>query len=364
MRRLLMPLGFVALAVLGFIVATPEPRKPDDPFAAVLDRDAIVRLQRETINARRDSLGGLSRAIARVTTRQSAEARVRALPAGLGAYYFSVDADVPAASRDSFAAKITREFASLPAEARVPVRVFVVWDSVRYGFYERAVVVPRTADQPCVVMVHVGTRSGRPALPLPTDRVVGTCGFFARFGSPGSQVRDWLVETQGLSAVSDEPPLRQRIPPRFRFAGRDIARAVPVAACLAGRDDPCADVFFSANAWYGATGAYSELESARGVFRAAPGWANGFSFTDLAQLRASLGDERFGELWRSPLSPDMAYENLEGRHIATFVRAELLKQVEPHRPGPLHAGLPIAFGVAIGAGFGLLAIRRTPRARS
>jgi hypothetical protein len=364
MRQLLVPLGVVVLAALGFMAATPEPRRPDDPFAAVLDRSAMVRAERALLNARRDSLGGLSRAISRITTRQNAEARVRALPAGLGAYHLVVDADVPEVSRDSFTAKVRREFASLPAEPRVPVRVFVVWDTLRYGYYERAVVIPARDDQPCAVMVSVGTRRGRPAIPAAVDRIVGTCGFYARFGMPGAPIHEWLAETQGLSAISDEPPHTEVHPPRMRIAGRDVARAVPIASCLAGRDDPCGEVFFSANAWWGASGPFTELDAARGVFRASPGWANSMAFTNLARLREALGDERFGELWRSPLPGPMAYENLEGRHIATFVRGELLKDFQPHRPGPLHAGLPLALGIAIGAGFGVLAIRRTPRARS
>lgn len=364
MRRLMIPVGFVVLAVLGFMAATPEPRQPDDPFDAELNRSTSVRKARDLVSARRDSVGGLNRAISRITTRQRAAERLRELPAGLGAYHLVVDADVPAASRDSFTAKIRREFATLPAVPRVPLRVFVDYDSVRYGFYERSVVIPDAPDQPCVVIVPVGNRRGRPALPVAVDRIVGTCAFYARFGMPGEPMRDWLAKTQGLSAISDEAPRNPRHPPRMRIAGRDVARAVPIASCLAGRDDPCADVFFSANMWMGAGGPFTELESAQGVFRASPGWANSMAFTILARLRQTLGDERFGQLWRSPLSPPMAYENLEGRHMATFVRSELFKEFEPHRPGPLHAGLPLALGVAIGAGFGVLAIRTTRRARS
>lgn len=364
MRRLLIPLGIAVLTAIAFMAATPEPRQPDDPFAAVLDRSAVVGRERALMAARRDSLGGISRAIARITTRQLAEERVRALGAGVGGYHLAVDANVPEASRDSFTAKVRREFASLPAEPRVPVRVFVVWDSARFGWYERAVVVPTRDDRPCTVMVYVGTRRGLPALPIAVDRVVGTCGFYARFGMPGAPIREWLALTQGLSAISDEPPQVEVHPPRMPLRGRDVARAVPIASCLAGRDDPCAEVFFSTNAWMGATGPFTDLESARGVFRAYPGWANSMAFTNLARLRESLGDDRFGELWRSPLPSPMAYENLEGRHIAGFVRAELLKDFEPHRPGPLHAGLPLALGLAVGAGFAVLAIRRTPRARS
>lgn len=364
MRRLLVPAGFVILAALGFMAATPEPRQPDDLFAAALDRSAAVRTERALVSARRDSLGGLNRAMSRISARQNADARVRALPADAGVYHLSVDADVPAASRDSFTAKIQREFASLPAEPLVPLRVFVVSDSVRYGFYERSIVIPNAPEQPCVVLVSLGTRAGRPILPAVVDRVVGTCAFFARFGMPGVPMREWLAQTQGYSAISDEPPRNPRHPPRMRIAGRNIARAVPMVSCLAGRDDPCADVFSSANIWMGAGGAFSELQSAQGVFRASPRWANSMAFTLLARLRQSLGDERFGELWRSPLSAPMAYENLEGRHIATFVRGELLREFEPHRPGPLHAGLPLALGVALGAGFGVLAVRTTRRARS
>lgn len=364
MRRLLMPAGFVTLAVVGFLAATPEPRQSDDPFAAALDRSSVVRAERALVSARRDSVGGLNRAISRIGARQLADARVRALPADAGAYHVSVDADVPAASRDSFTAKIRREFASLPAEPRVGLRVFVVSDSLRFRTYERSIVSPDAPDQPCVVLVNLGRRPGHPILPSAVDRIVGTCGFYARFGMPGAPMREWLAHTQGYSAISDEPPRNPRYPARVRVAGRDIARAVPMVSCLAGRDDPCADVFSSANIWMGAGGAFSELPSAQGVFHAFPGWANSMVFTLLAQLRHSLGDERFGELWRSPLPAAMAYENLEGRHIATFVRAQLLKEFEPHRPGPLHAGLPLALGVAVGAGFGLLAIRAAARRRS
>lgn len=363
-RRLLVLLGFVALAVFGFMAATPKSEGPDDPFAAMMDRSDEVRRERATNRARRDSLGGVSRAIGRTISMDLAARRVGALPAGLGAYHVSVDANVPAVSRDSFTTKIRAEFASLPAQARVPLRVFVVFDSVRVDFYDRTVVIPDTPDRPCVVIVSVGigTRGGRPALPRPVDRVVGTCGFYARFGMPGAPMRDWLLETQGLSAISDEPASAPRFQPPIRLAGRQVAQASPIAACLAGADEPCTDAFFSGLGWFGMGGPYAEVS--RGVFRASPTWANAMAFTVLARLRLSLGDERFGQLWRSPLSPAMAYENLEGRHIATFVRAELLKEFAPHRPGPLHAGLPLVLGVALGAGFGVWAIRRTPRDRS
>lgn len=365
MRRLLIPLGFAAATAIAFVAATPEPRGPDDPFSAVLDRSDVVALERRTLKARRDSVFSLSSAIHRAATRQVASVRVRALPRDLGSYHVSVDADVPAITRDSFASRLAEEFASLPAQARVPLRVFVTTDSTRWSFYERAVVTPTSADAPCVVMVRIGSRPNRAIVPVRTDRVVGTCAFYARFGMPGAPIADWLAKTQGLSAISDLPPSNpQRSEPRVRLTGREVARAAPIAACLAGQDEPCVDVFFSAIAWTGLSGPYADLPSAQGVFRASPVWANGRVFSHLANLRASLGDERFGQFWRSPLPPALAYENLEGRPIAEFVRGELLSEVEPYRPGPLHAGFPLALGVAIGAAFGVWAIRRTPRDRS
>jgi hypothetical protein len=289
----------------------------------------------------------------------------RALPATGRSYVFSAHAALPERTRTAFAAQLQRELAPLGDSLAHPVRVHLEHDSALIGGYRRIVVLPRDAGEPCTVVFLLSNARQRDVMPLTDDRLIGTCGFYATFGAPGPGMHRWLFDTRGVMAAADfEMPLRNPNA-RHRITSGDILIAPEAAACVAGNDAACV-LAWEGGAWIRRAATRDSLftEKTRGTVRGFSYSARNVPGRNLGDLRGFMSDENFRELWRSTEPPVVAYERIEGQSIAHFARARLLMEIEPHRPGPLHANLPMTLGIALGAGAAALAIRFTKRQRT
>lgn len=238
-------------------------------------------------------------------------------------------------------------------------------DSLGRGSYTLIAVLPRDHSEPCSVVVLLPVERPRDLEPTRSERLIGTCGFYARFGAPGRGMSEWLLATRGVHAMTDSARERIGNGVLHRIGPEDAWASPETSACAAGDMQMCTAAFDGSRWMQSLYSRDSALtESTRVTVRMtafARQWVPGRNFSD---LREAMTDERFAKFWQHEGDPIAAYEAVEGRSIGYFVRDRLLLEVEPHRPGPLHADLPTALGVAIGALAAALAIRLTKRQRS
>jgi hypothetical protein len=136
-------------------------------------------------------------------------------------------------------------------------------------------------------------------------------------------------------------------------------------ACAAGDTDACTNILVKRrHGWWFQRSDTLMRDATPGVIATHPFITLQTPGTYLALMRTELGDERFGEFWRSDAGPAEAYEAISGRSLGDFVYDDLMLYVEPHRPGPLHAGLPLGLGLAMGVAGAVLAVRLTRREQS
>ena len=358
----------IALTIMGLIAAGMIYLLLVPDFATELERVAMWRssipeiaAEEVLLEARQDTMRALLAARERLVALEAA----RALPITARPYAFSADAALMPATREAFDQRAQSELASIGDSLEYPVRVHLVRDTSMIGGYRRIVVLPRDARDPCAVVVLLSNARQRDVLPKSEDRLIGACGFYAAFGAPGSGMERWLLETRGIMAAADIEMPAQYDGPRHRLTSSEVVVAPEAAACVAGNDDACVTAW-EGSSWMRRLANRDSLfpEATRGTVRSFAYSAQNVPGRNLGDLRGAMSDVNFRRLWRSTEEPVVAYETIEGRSIAYFVRDRLLTEVEPHRPGPLHATLPFALGVAIAAGAATLAIRFTKRQRS
>jgi hypothetical protein len=368
MKRAVLSLaGTVAVAVAAVAVIVPE--RSDlpayGPFSSWLSHVPEVAAAEVLYEARVDSMVELRALRRRLETRAAA----RALAPVQERLALTADARLPADLRARFAEKVQTEFADYPAPVgRVRVHLAVAGETVRGG-YARSIVLPAAANDACTVVIEVPLTARRIA-PRTQERLVGSCGFYARFGAAGSGMRAWLERTRGEVAAADILPTEHAATPagtarRNRIAATDVVFVPSAAACAAGDDAVCSSLFDVR--WRGRqdeTPPSDVAAQARDVLRGDAVYPLAPASTHLAAMRAELGDERFAEVWRSATAPAEAYAVLEGRSVGTLVRDQMLREIEPHRPGPLAARVPMMLGVAVaGLCFGMT-VRVMRRQRS
>lgn len=367
-RSLLAVVGTVVVAVAAFAVLVPDRREDTDHSQSWLSHIPEVAAAESLQTARVDSMIELRALVQRLETRAAA----RALPPAAEPLAFTADPRLPAEVRARFAEKVRAEFATLQSSAegdalrgRVRVHLAGVTGTVR-GNYLRYVVLPDAPDAPCTVMLEAPVSTNRLA-PRGREYLLGTCGFYARFGAAGPGMRAWLEETRGEAAAGDVAPApdstyRSRTGRRHRISALDMIYAPDAAACASGNDAACTALFDVR--WRGRwanRGSGLEDARARDVLRGDPYFPLSPSSVHLAAMRVELGDTRFAEVWKSAQGPADAYESLEGKSVGALVRAQMLQEIEPHRPGPLAARLPMLFGLAVAglcAGVAVSAARR------
>lgn len=365
MKRLLLTIVGIIGAVMTFVVLVPE--FTSGPILGGWWRDPdLIAIQQE-LYAQQDSIRTLNGVYERLLALEVArDGRVAQRGPKAGPRLtFVKDPALSATVHEAFERRIRDELGSLGDSLKYPVRVHLAHDSAGRSSYMRLVVLPRDESEPCALVLLISRPRGRDVLPMAQDRVIGTCGLYAAFGAPGPGMTKWLLETRGRYAVTDIAMPLQISRGRQSLRGRDIASAPEVAACLAGSDSACV-TSWEDQSWLERANSRDAvwLEATHGTVRAFPFSALNSPGRNLGDLRGAMTDVRFQELWKSALGPAGAYEAVEGRSIALFMRERLLLELEPHRPGPLHADLPLALGLAIAALAAALAIRFTKRQRS
>ena len=60
--------------------------------------------------------------------------------------------------------------------------------------------LPERPGDACVVVFRLPTAQRTSFTPAATQRLLGTCAFYAAFGQPGEGTQRWLAETRGVSA--------------------------------------------------------------------------------------------------------------------------------------------------------------------
>lgn len=361
MKRIAVSIMGLLAAGMTFVLLVPD-------FSTELSRAAMWRSSipevaalEVLLAARQDSVRGFQGARERLVAIEAA----RALPSTGRAYAFSADAALRPGTRAAFDAQLRSELAPLADSLEYPVRVHLEQDTTIVGGYRRIVVLPRNDREPCTLVILLSNARERDIRPASDDRLIGTCGFYAAFGAPGSGMQRWLFSTRGAMAASDIAIPTRGNGERHRLTDGDVIVAPEVAACAAGNDSACV-LTWEGSEWMRRLANRDSLfsEATAGTVRAFQYTAQTVPGRNLGDLRAFMSDQNFRRLWRSAEEPVVAYESIEGRSIAYFARERLLAEIEPRRPGPLHANLPTALGAAVGLGAAFLAIRFTKRQRT
>lgn len=364
MKRFVLTIVGIIGAVMAFVVLVPDAAIAP---GVVLWRDPELRPIQKRLGALQDSIRTMDGVYERLVALEAARSERVSTGARTArpSLTFVKDPALSATVNEAFERRIRDELGPLADSLKYPVRVHLVHNDAPISAYRRIVVLPRAESEPCSLVLLIARPRGGDVLPLDQDRVIGTCGLYAAFGAPGAGMTKWLLDTRGRYAVADIAMPLQTSRGRHRLRGAEVASAPEVAACLAGSDSACVTAWEDLR-WLDRANSRDAawLEATQGTVRAYPFSALSNPGRNLGDLRGAMTDVRFRELWKSALDPAGAYEAVEGRSIALFMREQLLLELEPYRPGPLHADLPLALGVAIAALAATLAIRFTKRKRS
>lgn len=290
----------------------------------------------------------------------------------------------PRIGRES-AERVRRRFEHEVREAggdasRYPLAFVVRIDSTNpTQIYQRAVALPERAGDPCTVVMTVPFTLRNTLFPVATQRLLGTCAFYAAHGAPGPEVERWLRDTRVASAqyiarpnafVGDTGDLKLGV----RWYGWNTDAAALVR-CRTGTEEACLR-------WLSPDPAAPALfeqsrEGVRAIDRTplstvAPGteaYQSGSWGGDLYLLRggllgtmaSELGPERFGSLWRDTRPLEESFRANEGRTLGAWVADYVAERTEPYVAGPGLRLLPIVLSLALVVGATLLGIFRSPR---
>lgn len=358
-------------------------------IAGVLIPKAENDLFRNERQARTDSLWDAwissaeqMRLFKRVVDRAEAREISRALPpVRADAPLIRID---PRIGRES-EARVRRRFDDEVREAgggasRFPLALVVRIDSTNpTGIYQRAVALPERAGDPCTIVLTVPFNLRNTLFLVATQRLLGTCAFYAAHGAPGPEVERWLRDTRVASAqyiarpnafVGDTADLD--LSARWYGFTTDAAALVRCRtgaeeACLRWLSpDPSAPALFE-----------QSREAGRAIDRTplatvAPGteaYQSGSWGGDLYLLRGGLlgamaqelGPQRFGALWRDGRPLEESFRANEGRTLGAWVADYVAERTEPYVAGPGLRLLPILLSLALAVGATLLGIFRSPR---
>jgi hypothetical protein len=301
-------------------------------------------------------------------------AAAEALPRARAPFTVTAERGIPAATVARIESQARAELSALGRPPVVPIVLRIVVDSVRTRVgYRRVVVAPTAATDPCVIVYRIGAvYVGRATGFSTTDRILGTCGFYALYGMPGTGMQAWLARTGARSAAS------------VHYAPEDVGRQGPLemdvammlmsptpAACVARRDVACRRVYDAVyddgprgiGNWERDVVAESRAANPR-TWTFYPWHATWVGGMQLAGVRDHLGDERFAPIWRSAAEPSEAYLNSEGRPLEAWVRENISRTIQPYFPGPMVRVIPLLLTLLLTGAFAWWGIRRTARAMS
>lgn len=326
----------------------------------------------ERYYAERGRVSGLTAAVERATARELAPTSA---PPGLTV---RPGAGVPSTVVDVITTTARAEVAALGVDqARHPVVVMAVaeFDGPQ-ARYSRTIVLPTSPEGPCTVIVQIPNKQFKSFNISAVDRILGTCAFHARYGTPGAATNTWLRETRVARAAYLTPPASRGEDTTMVRSGRwPFSTALPLRGCRAGRPALC-DLLLSPNpasndtldyAYY-FEGSGTEARRSRrfhsdvvvfGATELGSDRANVLAGL-LAGMARSIGPERFGSLWRGD-GPIAGFERSEGRPASAWAAEFLSTRVHAEDVG---AGITLGIAVLtalLATGIAVLAIRITPR---
>lgn len=359
-------LGVPALALLLFYLLIPTGKDPLALARWMYRVDPVLEAEFSRYRTVYDTAQAYASALEVADSRERAGSVSAGHRAGL---VVRGDSGVSPALRAQVEGIARAELAALGVpEPRHPIGVVVMFDTrAFYPRFERAVVLPATPAGACTVVLRIGHRFQNFIGIGNSDRLLGTCGFFAVYGAPGAGMLRWLEATNMRRAAYLQRPESHgdgvvRDPGEANAAGRVPA----VAACRAGRVQGCADLVAGREGtdeqfeyWVRrlpelvppdprvAIYSPTTLGSARNVV--------GYGL--LSSLAQHLGPEGFGMVWRSADEPAAAYAAVAERPITDWVAEHLRTNIREYQAGP---GLPVRqwamalglvalpFGLAVG----------------
>lgn len=267
---------------------------------------------------------------------------------------WTVDPALPAVTRERFARRVNEELRALGVDQprhRVVI-IARVDTSLRGAIYTRAIVLPETADAPCTVVLRLPFSHRDRTYPSDTQRLLGTCGFFAGFGTPGAETARWLTETRGGAArFTHVPPAYLTDTARFALSVAALGIEPPTQAllrCRTGDLEACARFVepFPTQRDYAVSRYFREDLVDREPLRTEfPGVEVQYSTSwsgevgrlrdgTLAALLLELGPDRFGTLWRDARGIGGAYTAVAGRPFAVWIAEYVGRRTGPYVSGP------------------------------
>jgi len=334
--------GAVGLAFAITFALKPDPSalERERYFWLEGDQSARAQLSRRFSTARRES-GQLGEAEQRA---MAAELAPDSAPSGLT---MRIAADLPTRVREAIETGVRAELAMLGVSAPAhPVVVIATSDKeTMEPRYRRAVVLPQRSTAPCTVVLHVPPRQYGHFRLSSMERVLGTCAFFAAYGTPSEGMRQWLRSTQLRRAAYLTPPVSElEDSTRYRVAGGRLSEYLGLRGCQAGRAQLCDEYvtprdstiaqyerayrlayFFQDNEPSPVVEAYHNhvvmFDPARANERRRI--TDGF----LSSLASAVGPARFSAIWKSD-EPVQGYARAEGQPLAawasSFVRSHVV----------------------------------------
>lgn len=255
--------------------------------------------------------------------------------------------------------KIARQEAPSP-QSKIAI-ITMIDPYLFFPRYRRLVVLPATPDGPCTVVLRLSFRFPVFNGTGDSDRLLGTCAFYAKFGAPGRGMRDWLESTGLRSAGYLQPPASHGVRAELtRMDVSSLGRIGVVAACRAKRPGAC-DRLFDAEetATPSAFGrplvpvtdlSFNDVSLSSPFTHGSPTATVGTGL--LASLAADLGDDRFSTLWRADTPLRETFERSEGRPLAAWVESFVEARMYEYHAGPSPtniqwAAILIVFGIAL-----------------
>jgi hypothetical protein len=205
--------------------------------------------------------------------------------------------------------------------------------------------------------------------PGTTDALASSCAFFARFGSPGQRVHDWLARSSWLPATyaawdreadTWQPPaprghLTDAVE-RFTLQGNRSSRIrqllLPTGVgCIAGERAACARALFTQpptrdSSWLAGVMTTSAYSNAFFYERRPRALGPGERWV-LSEMVRKLGPERFQQFWSSPLAPDAAFEKALGQPVDIWLSGWMRRMYGDATVGPELPSTGIAAGLLI-----------------
>ena len=361
----------VAAAAALFALLVPTARDDEDWWSGFHRNDPALREALRLRQDRRSEALALRDAWERVDSRERARA-VRLAPGSRLA--FVIDPRVPARARANIDSVARAELGAVGATTpRHPIAIVAMVDADdRHPRYSRAVVLPDTPADPCVIVLRIPARSARDITLSAADRLLGTCAFYAAYGTPGVGTASWLLATNARTAAYLQLPAALAGDTTLVSVGFRAGRlSLDLRGCRAGRDARCSELFTPDAAalidWRLSLLGLRARDAIRptpDVALLSPTTFNEFgtvvSYGLLAALATQLGPDRFSSLWQGD-GPVVAYERQEGRPVSAWVAGYVASRVQPVHAGPGLPPLLLAVSLLVVAAAALLAITRSPR---